>query len=645
MSEDGHGGGEGEVRIKLVADDQAAATVAKLKEGMKEVSHEAEKTSKHFALIGKIFGEDIAMKVTAFREKLSLSHEHAEKLEGAVETIGTGLEVAAGAAALVAVALGAAFYMAEKLGEAAIEAASEGMKQEKAMAGILSMQDRQEHSMRQIMEYSGRIREDLEEAGIKAGVSTAQMTEMFDTIVERGNLSSEKAKELTEQMALVGRITHGGMGALAQGFAMMEMGVVRARNPLVQLIAATGTLKGNAHAVAAALMKMTPEKQMEMAEKAIEKQAELMKKGGASGPPSLASLKTSFEGIREMALDAMGRPMLDALLPPLNSAKKYLIDHKEEIINFATEVGTHFAHFIEVASMVGSQIWSAVTENWASFKQVFDDAFGGAKSTFEYIYDNKEAFAKTFHDVATDLARVFDKIHAAMKAMSAVALAIDKATGALGGRAVGAQQKGIEDKLRGMAQKPEEFSKKDQDEISEMRQHYVDNALAMGANAREAGENFDKIYSFHADVLQRTAAIATAAAQGDITPIINAYNEARKHHNMAMQQYAAEVIAGSEDLRKNLLFSGEQLVDGGFKPLIDLVKEKNPDFAKDLKAGKEHIDNVKGGPVVNFNNNTFHIQQDFRDQDPDRVAMVFRKDLVHTAAARLSARTASPFGL
>lgn len=642
MSEDGHGGGEGEVRIKLVADDQAAATVAKLKEGMKEVSHEAEKTSKHFALIGKIFGEDIAMKVTAFREKLSLSHEHAEKLEGAVETIGTGLEVAAGAAALVAVALGAAFYMAEKLGEAAIEAASEGIKQEKAMAGILSLQDRQEHSMRQIMEYSGRIREDLEEAGIKAGVSTAQMTEMFDTIVERGNLSSEKAKELTEQMALVGRITHGGMGALAQGFAMMEMGVVRARNPLVQLIAATGTLKGNAHAVAAALMKMTPEKQMEMAEKAIEKQAELMKKSGASGPPSLASLKTSFEGIREMALDAMGRPMLDALLPPLNDVKKYLLAHKEEIVNFATEVGTKFAHFIEVASMVSSQIWSAVTENWESFKSVFDDAFGGAKSTFEYIYDNKEAFAKTFHDVVTDIAHVFDKIHDALAKMASIMLAIDKKTGLFGGHFVGKEQEGIEHEVRKMAQSPEEMNQKG---LSELRQKYVDNALAMGENARLAGENFDKIYSFHANVMQHAAEIDAATANGNIKVVVEAYNEARKHHNMAMQQYAAEAIAGSEDLRKSLLFAGEQLVDGGFKPLIDLVKEKNPDFAKDLKAGKEHIDNIKGGPVVNFNNNTFHIQQDFRDQDPDRVAMVFRKDLVHTAAARLSARTASPFGL
>lgn len=631
--------GESEVRIKLVMDDQTAALIDKLKEnlqgaeksasGVEEAVKRVGEGAEHFEHIGKGVHEA--------KEGLGGMTEVAEKAFFWLEDIKLVGEV-------IGEGFSAAYEMASKLAEAAIEAASEAQKQERAMTGLLSMIDQGQHSWQQIAQYVGDTREELEEAGIKAGVSADQMTTMFDTIVERGNMSSEKAKELTEQMALVGRITRGGMSALADGFAMMEMGVVRARNPLVQLISATGMLEGNAKHVAAALQKMSPEKQMELAEKAITKQAEMMKKGGAGAAPSLDMLKTSFEGIREMVLDAMGRPMLDKLLPPLVELRTFLLENKEKMIDFAVEVGTKFGEFIEASAEFTHSAYQALKENWESFREVFNDAFGSAKDTFQYIYDNKEAFAKTIHDVVTDLATVFHKIHEALEKMSAILLAIDKKTGFFGGAMVGAEQKKIEGELRKQVQSPEAPNQK---ALDELRQKYVDNALAMGQNAREAGEAFDRIYSFHADVMAQAAHVDEAAAKGNVGGVVDAYNQARQHHNEAMQKYAAEAIAGSEDLQKALLFSGEQLVDGGFKPLIDMIKEKNPEFAKQLKAGGETVKDImgKGGPNVNFNNNTFHIKQDFRDQDPDRVIMTFRRDLVKSAAARTQARVATPFGL
>ena len=48
-------------------------------------------------------------------------------------------------------------------------------------------------------------------------------------------------------------------------------------------------------------------------------------------------------------------------------------------------------------------------------------------------------------------------------------------------------------------------------------------------------------------------------------------------------------------------------------------------------------------PVMNFSG-PITIQQDFKDQDPDRVAVVFRRDLVRHATARIRANTHGGMG-
>jgi hypothetical protein len=52
-----------------------------------------------------------------------------------------------------------------------------------------------------------------------------------------------------------------------------------------------------------------------------------------------------------------------------------------------------------------------------------------------------------------------------------------------------------------------------------------------------------------------------------------------------------------------------------------------------------------GAPNYDFRGSNFHIKQDFRDQDPDRVMIEFRKDLQKHAVARIQSRNATPFGL
>ena len=54
---------------------------------------------------------------------------------------------------------------------------------------------------------------------------------------------------------------------------------------------------------------------------------------------------------------------------------------------------------------------------------------------------------------------------------------------------------------------------------------------------------------------------------------------------------------------------------------------------------------IKPQAGVNIGVANFHIKQDFRDQDPDRIALVFKKDIGQAAVSRTASRVATPFGL
>ncbi len=68
-------------------------------------------------------------------------------------------------------------------------------------------------------------------------------------------------------------------------------------------------------------------------------------------------------------------------------------------------------------------------------------------------------------------------------------------------------------------------------------------------------------------------------------------------------------------------------------------------IAEEIRGMLKSTKAALSSPVMDFSGSTFHIHQDFRDVDPDRVIAVMRKDLVHSAAARTQSRSALPFGM
>src|ERR1700729_1347851 len=121
----GEGPGGADVRIRLVVDDKATDATDKLREGLHGANKDLEEGKGHSEHLG---GEML-------------------KAEIYVELFKKGAE-------LVAEGLHQAWEMAEKLAEAAMEAADEQNQQIRASAGLMSMMDAGAHSMGQLRDYA-----------------------------------------------------------------------------------------------------------------------------------------------------------------------------------------------------------------------------------------------------------------------------------------------------------------------------------------------------------------------------------------------------------------------------------------------------------------------------------------------------------
>lgn len=128
------------------------------------------------------------------------------------------------------------------------------------------------------------------------------------------------------------------------------------------------------------------------------------------------------------------------------------------------------------------------------------------------------------------------------------------------------------------------------------------------------------------------------------------YQAASRSGNAAAVQAAVQILAGSKGLQVALLKAGTE-AGLSLDELADVVGSKLGDFADKLRqqAGLEaekRATGEKGAVPTNVFNGgqTFNIKQDFRDQDPDRIAVIFERDLARAAQQRLQARTSLPFG-
>jgi len=135
------------------------------------------------------------------------------------------------------------------------------------------------------------------------------------------------------------------------------------------------------------------------------------------------------------------------------------------------------------------------------------------------------------------------------------------------------------------------------------------------------------------------------AAEG----VVLNFQQAMQIEDEATKMYIARQLLASHELQRAFIQSAD-MTDEGYKALLESVTKGGGAMSKFADQLRGIIGTPSGkieAPKFNLNFNggqTFKINQEFRDADPDRIAMVFRRDLISAAERRVMSNYASPFG-
>ncbi len=616
-----------EVKVRLVVDSNARAVAADVAKHLGGVESKANKARK---------GIDASLKGNlASLKTLALA--------------GTGLATAA------AVAAGGAFIgLAVKSYHAWGEAAS----QIKEIAGSLAVVDRNANSFQSLFEYGDQIKESMEEIGIKSGQSSDATVHAFNNIIEHGGKTVEQTTELVEEMAMAGKVVPGGLQSIASGYEQIQLGMVRARNPLVQLISSTGTLKGSAKEVAKQMLKMTPEKQMELAEQALGKMSKKMK----DLPLSIGGMKAGMEIVYSNLFENAGKPITNALKPAFKLVHGWITENQEAIYAAGESFGEWISKGLGLVTPVLEELGAAVRDNWNEIRSAFEAIYGPGQELFEYIYEHRGEFAKTMGDVARVMIKAATFI---VNAMAKVRDAIAFVAKHVGGTVLNAASMGEWGKLQREQSVTDAtkdvrgtvmgayggFGQASETMKMEARAKFLETVGASTAEEQaKAIQDFDSVWKRawedHDTTMRQVRGLEQAARMADTSSFVKAWKTAQEAQDTGAMAYVSHFLDSSKELQKVLGEEGPKLLGDGFKKLMDTLKETGD---KTVIAGIKEAAKPKLGisskTSINQNfNGPITVKQDFRDQDPDRVALVFREDLAKVGSSRLQSRFASPFG-
>lgn len=580
-------------------------------------------------------------------------------------------------------------------------AASASEKQIKNLAGVLALTDKSGMSFAETAEKAEGLKEELEAIGVKAGASSDSVIEAFSMIAERSGKSKEAVLELTSQMAEAAKILPGGIDQMAGAFRDLESGILRPRNALVQMMKQTGVVGGTAKQIAKGLNSMIQGGQMEKVTKLAEDAIARMAKKASAAPATFDQLVASLRNIREQLFVAFGAPMVKAVAPQLEMLKKYLIDNKEKFGEMAKHMGEKVGEWVKQAADKIREGFQYIQNHADQIQKAIEDGFKMAKQVVEFILAHKEEIAIAFGAKALGpsvLGGVKTGVGLAKGAMSVGGMIAAKSglegVGALGGAGFAAAgvaalsgaivglgatawqatklwQETAADRMsteeinlntmQGMVDQHRRLNEQEMNDFKNLKQRAIE--AAGGIESKGGRQVAQRAGSMELTMAQRNLAETMIQSSisgrmrragigeggkeiGDVDTdkmgvaaegIIENYNKALKTNDVATMTYIAGFVKGNDRL-KNAIMNKASEIEGGFNAMADrfgVGQATTPGWVGMM------VDQFKKGtaspPIMNFSGN-INIQQDFRDQDPDRVAVVLRKDLGNAASRSVSAK-------
>lgn len=570
------------------------------------------------------------------------------------DQIKRGAAVAMSVATTAAVAAGAAVV---GLATASTHAWLESEAQIRALAGTMALLDTSGVVFKDLIEVASGFKDELDVIAMTAGTTGDAMMVAYTNVLERGGKTVDQAKELVETMSQAGRAVPGGAEVISEAFEQIEMGIVRAKNPIVGMIAATHLLKGNAKQVAAQMMKMDPGEQMKLAEKAVTAMGEKMK----DVPLTIGEMTTSMQVFIGNLGETAGKPIVESLTPVVGIIKDMFFDNEKAFSGMAKSFGEGISKVVDVAGPVLMEVFKVIKENSDDIKSAFEALYGPGKELFTYIYENRTAFAGTIGSILKDIIKVTSAL---IKAAAAVRDAVGFVLKAVAKIAVpgfgqfaaeeeqAAQLKTMRTAVTGISGKGETISDKD---FKFMRDQFIKTTEEAGGDVATAGSQFDKSYrramEDHQAMLTQTAKdITEASASLNAPQMAAAFDRAAKAQDEGAKDYIAKFLAGNEMMQKMLIEDGPKIFQTGIEGFYaSLERMGRGDVAKKLQTGmsetaKKQLTIGKGPSNTQIFTGNIQVNQDFKDENPERVAVVFRNDLAKHGLSRVQAWGAIPGG-
>lgn len=637
-------------------------------------------------------------------------HEKAQEVSGELAgMVKQSLAMAAG------FQLNAGIEGIKEFGHEIFSAAMNAGAETKAIAGVLAINDKSGSSWEDLTERAKGYHEQLMDISVQSGVVASDVQEAFGAVAARSSKSAAEVADFVDTMAQAGRAVKGGIGSISEGFAMVEMGAIRARNPVVQMVAQMHVLKGNAKEVAKEMMKMKPEDALKLGEQAIQRMADKMK----NVKPTFGEAVQSLKAMREQVMEVMGAPLLQAIKGPLLQFRDYLMHHRVEMEHYAKSAGEKIGEWAKDAATLMKDGFQYLQDHAEEIRDAIKEGWAYAKTVVEMIIANKDiimmglkvyAGAKLAGGlggmaagamgveggamglIGKGIAGGAPSLGVAGGGLAAGALTFGALAAAIGAAGLAADQFAKLEEERYERKDEDADSKKGMQAVAEsgdveqverminsmrlMRAEENANSSAMGVwldealnmnntlsmstaemeafarQLQETASDADMTKSQVVAMLDDVDASADATAEGmnnTAAQVVDAYNFAQSQHSEAAIAYAAKFMLESGLTAKAITDAGQEL-EGGFEEFQERfagAAGKTADLLKNFMGGGGGGKDMKiEAPQVHMGGgNTFNIKQDFRDQDPDRVALVFRRDVARAAESRRQSRMSTPFGL
>ena len=689
---------ETEVKAKLTLDDAASATLDKIKGGFTKVTNAVDAVQGKFldfakqtaaiaigTNIGNIFDQGRASLMSAF----DAAKQHDNQMRELAKTV-AGMSTVNGRVEDLAKATNMTTKETWELKKAAKGATTDFQK------GAVTIYDR----LSDIAREAGVARSSLVDAFSEAGKNT---TRTNDQLV---NLIAQVSKGARALPAPVKDIVAGFMevekNMISAGNPLIEMvkqaNLFRGHNEQIALRLQSMGRQGMLNIMNKALKEMQERaKKMPMTLEEMGQQLSDMKTDVLKlvGGPMVGALTPAFRQLQKFIADNRGQiesyartlgqkvgVWVTEAAGLVKDGFKYLQAHADEI-KAALKEGFDYAKRVFQWMIEHKGLLAA---GFVASKAVSSGAVGGAvdavKGTIEFSKALAGANASGIGPLAAGSAGAAASLGAFSAAVAGVGAAVWQfgkyldETGGFISASKGETNKDFQAQMKafqGMGGNYDQWDQGSRQRFEELRQATLKNAEALGMNVDAVNQQISAEYERHqalADAADGMTKARDAVDRfkgidlGKITEDqMNAYQEAQVNagkaftesfnravqaNNGAALDAAVKIIVGSKTLQASLLETGTS-VGLSLEKLAEVIGDKAGDFGEKLRERAEQ-DRQTGAAkppptVMQFNGGqVFNLKQDFRDQDPDRVAVTFFRDVRQAAENRLQSRNALPFG-